>query len=416
MLRSLQKENNSTRLIEMGILSMALFPIVPNNLKGVPVIILLILSLFFYKNEERPVFKKRLFFNNSIIYWLYAIGLFYSSNIPYALQKLETGLSLIVFPLIFALIWNIRKRIDKELLVKEFTIIFFSSVFIYTIIIFSFLFTKGIIANFEDPNFIRHFTQNIPIIGLHPIYASIFLSLGLLFSIFIVFKTRQNHIRIAVLFIDSLILLLLISLASKGVILAFLIASSVFLIKYIGNFKRSIYIIALISGVIALGIVFSPSLSSRMNRLISSLNLSTQVSKENSTDIRKAVYLCSINSIKGKWIFGHGIGDIEDELMKCYHNTSELLVEGQYNTHNQYLSILLSNGILGLFGTFFFLYWNFNISLKRKDHLFFSVLLFYSIVMFMENILARQSGVIMFAFLVNFFYFQADYDKTRIKK
>jgi hypothetical protein len=69
------------------------------------------------------------------------------------------------------------------------------------------------------------------------------------------------------------------------------------------------------------------------------------------------------------------------------------------------VGILLGCGIFGLLVLVLFFYFNFKIFTIDKNYFFLSVLFFYLIIMFVENILERQSGVILFSFLINLFCF-----------
>ena len=67
-----------------------------------------------------------------------------------------------------------------------------------------------------------------------------------------------------------------------------------------------------------------------------------------------------------------------------------------------FLNILLGQGYLGLLLFMLVLFNLFKHSLKSKDVIFTAILLFYVIEFLTENILDRQNGVILFAFLINF--------------
>ena len=142
-----------------------------------------------------------------------------------------------------------------------------------------------------------------------------------------------------------------------------------------------------------------------MSLFNASLSLPSYEGELSSTQTRKEIYNCSFILLKSNWIFGYGFGDVNDTLIKCYSHVSNYLVDREFNSHNQYLSILLGCGIFGLSTIFFLLYFNFRVFTLEKQYFFLSVLLFYSIIMFVENILERQSGVILFSFFINLFSF-----------
>jgi len=78
-------------------------------------------------------------------------------------------------------------------------------------------------------------------------------------------------------------------------------------------------------------------------------------------------------------------------------------LEKNYNAHNQYLSSWLIGGLFSFLALVFLLGRNFFLSVKHNNHLLFLVVTFYMIVMFTENILEREDGVIFFSLFLNYF-------------
>jgi O-antigen ligase len=399
------KRINALILLKFGFISLALFPLIPNRIKGLPVILLLLFVIIFFFKEKKKKFNWKLLFINSSVFLIYLVSLLYTSNITYALKKIEISLSLLVFPLIFALIWGFRDTLDFKILLKTITSVFFHSVFVFSIIVFSYLIYVGILSDLSDPGFIRHFTEYLPFIGQHSIYASIYLGLGLLCFIYLLkFKISIKYQSVLVLEVFSIILLL-ISLASKGVLLATFIAVGSYCLSIITKRKNRILILILLFAFLFLSIKYSPSLSKRVNSFNSSIVLTFSESKLNSTQTRKAIYGCSLDLLKNNWLLGYGFGDVNDQLIKCYGTKSKYLLEGEFNSHNQYLSILLGCGLLGLISILYLLYFNYKIFLEIRNYFFLSILVFFTIILLLENILERQTGVILFSFFINLFSF-----------
>ena len=192
-------------------------------------------------------------------------------------------------------------------------------------------------------------------------------------------------------------------LSRKAVILALVLSFAVFVFT---NFKRikikktlTLSILIFVSAIVA-----TPVLKKRFKEVFYSVTYS-KISPDNSSSIRFGVYKCVIETIKQNPIIGYGIGDVDNALQQCYEKTSKILVEGNYNSHNQYLGITLSNGIFGLLFFMLFLGYNVKKAAQFQDKLFLVVSIFYIVTMFFENILERQSGVIIFAFFICFFNF-----------
>jgi hypothetical protein len=404
---SSEKKTYLIDLILINLLIFGFFPIIPNSLKGLPIIFLLILSLYFFITENKKIINVRLFFTYSSIYLVYIFSLIYTSNMNYALNKLETGLSLIIFPVIFASIWKIREVIDVNKLSRKFIYIYFNSAFFYSCVVFLFLIKKGLFNYFNDPNFVRHFTETIPFIGQHSIYSSIFLGLGLIFSVKLLNLNHTLYFKIIIIIESTCMLLLLISLASKGVLIATMVSISVYCFFLLKTISKKIYVLLAISIIVILGVQYSPSLSKRIGFLDSGWDPFSYQEYLSSIQTRKAIYVCSVNVMEKNWVFGHGLGDVKDVLMGCYKDSSIYLVRGNYNSHNQYLSLLLGEGLFGLFVLLYVLFCSYKIAFIRQNFFYIAILIFYSIIMVIENILERQAGVILFYFLINLLSFLA---------
>lgn len=399
------KKINALNLLKFGFIFLALFPLIPNRVKGLPVILLLLFAIILFFKKKRSKFNWILFLINSSTFLVYLLSLLYTSNISYAFKKLEISLSLLVFPLIFAFIWSFRETLEFKVLLKTIICVFFHSVFVFSIIVFSYLSYVGVFSHLNEPGFIRYFTEYLPFIGQHSIYASIYLGLGLLCFIYLLkFKKSKKH-QVTLILEVLLILLLLISLASKGVLLATFAAVTIYCLSIISKKKNRILILISIVGFLFLSIKYSPSLSKRVNLFNSSIALPSNDGNLNSTQTRKAIYGCSLDLLKNNWVFGYGFGDVNDQLIRCYGTKSKYLLEGNFNSHNQYLSILLGCGLLGLISILYLLYFNYKINIESKKHFFLSVLIFFTIILAVENILERQSGVILFSFFINLFSF-----------
>ena len=123
----------------------------------------------------------------------------------------------------------------------------------------------------------------------------------------------------------------------------------------------------------------------------------------------------SWNVIKQNWLVGAGTGDLEKELFAEYDKMhSKLAIEYRLHPHNQFLSIALCFGIVGLLWFLFSLFYP---MIKLKKHHDFLYLAFFIILIcsfFTEDTLETQAGVTFYAFLNSFmlFVFRNKEDKT----
>ena len=124
----------------------------------------------------------------------------------------------------------------------------------------------------------------------------------------------------------------------------------------------------------------------------------------NSVNIRVGILECSTFLIKENWMWGVGIGDVQENLNQCYQKFDTAGYSGQnYNTHNEYLSNWLSAGILALFclvGTILLMML---LSLKFNNFLLLAFTIFISVCFLTENVLARNDGILLYCFILSFF-------------
>jgi O-antigen ligase len=73
------------------------------------------------------------------------------------------------------------------------------------------------------------------------------------------------------------------------------------------------------------------------------------------------------------------------------------------NAHNQYLSIMLNEGVIGLFFFLGILVYSFSIAFNGKDFLLCCFLLILSVVSVSENVLGVSKGVMFYSFFFSFF-------------
>jgi O-antigen ligase len=379
-----------------------LFPILPNNLKGLPVILMVlhtlpkILNFNLSKNKEKLKIVLIYTLLMISIYISYLLSGFYTENISSLIQKLETSLSLLIIPLCFAFT-------EKKIFLEQIKI--FKRIFIISTIIFiAFFWSYVLFENTSESLFslrsidIREKINNIPLISLHPIYASMVFSI----SIFLLLSLWGKISKYLIIIVLFLLVGNVLVLASKMTIVSLFLI----LIYFFTKTKQKTYFKVLNVGltllVLVTAIIYLPNLRQRFDELFIPRTYE-KVIIWNSTSIRTGIYECSINLLKNEWLFGYGIGDVQDKLNECYKNKSDVLLSGKYNSHNQYLSIFLGTGVLGFLVFLIMLGYNLILAFRFNDILFQIILIFFMLNFITESIIQRQTGVIIFSFLINLF-------------
>lgn len=393
----------------MNIVILGLSPILPHIVNALAVVSFSILVFYLFIRSKQKLKKSKILLINSSLYIVYLLSLFYTSNIAYATKHLVTALSLVVLPITFYFL-----GLSKILLEKELKKLFFSSFWIASVV-YSFIIMRSFFTfsnpryPFKDANFFRKASESIYLIGQHPIYTSLILSLAILVGLYYLFKINKRF-KLIVFLGQALMTIILLLLMSKSILLSLAISSLMFLIFKLKDLKSiKIYriIIACFLGI-ALLFVFLPQKNNRFYQLFIK-DTFNNLDENNSTSIRVAIYNCAILNIKKAPFFGYGFGDVKDKLLSCYANKQSFMLRNRYNTHNQYLSIWLGMGIVGLLIFIYLILYNLKLMYLSSDFLGLSILILFAMVMFFENILERQTGVVLFAFILNLFGFDSSY-------
>jgi hypothetical protein len=112
---------------------------------------------------------------------------------------------------------------------------------------------------------------------------------------------------------------------------------------------------------------------------------------------------------------GNGFAKTTEKLVEKYTNITQekkrnWFIEKEFNTHNQYLDILLSQGILGAFVFLIFLVQAFKLAKDSKTNL----LLLISMLIYMTvyNNFHRLIGVYLFSLILIFILLNQDEKKS----
>ena len=124
--------------------------------------------------------------------------------------------------------------------------------------------------------------------------------------------------------------------------------------------------------------------------------------------VRLAIWNAIVEDLKFPEAFiGKGSGDVESTLLSSYTKRNfHLALEHNFNTHNQYLDFLLSTGVFGmlfLLGSMLLLL---VYGLKTGNYVFAFFVVIVLFTMMTENILNRNMGIVFYAFVSSFLFWQ----------
>ena len=114
----------------------------------------------------------------------------------------------------------------------------------------------------------------------------------------------------------------------------------------------------------------------------------------------------SLGLIKSNPVLGVGTGDIVDAFANYYEATnSKLRPEYRFRSHNQYLSITVAFGVVGLVWFLFSILYPILVDKKNRNYFYLVFLFIMMLSMLTEDTLETQIGVTLFAYLNSFLVF-----------
>ena len=392
------------QLLKVSLILFSLFILIPSEKRGILVILFALITII--TSPQRPKLKTlKLFVINALPFIVYLLSLVLYFDPEQTPKKLETGLSIIVLPLIFAIT-------NKEIFNKKFEILmqkaFVFSAVLLSLIILSYFLYLGYFTGAKTYGYcLSKLTNKLPLLADHPIYISIALSVSILFSYNIYLNINKYYEKLILLIAVFIVFATILFLSRRGPVFALCLALIPVFYKLYKSSNRKSLLMKLGIGAIVSAITIILLVKPINKRVIEVLNPKTYAEKNetNSTNNRIQIYKCAVELIKEKPILGYGIGRDRKELYDCYKENLYYLYENKFNTHNQYLSIMLRFGFLGFVVFSFFLYYNFRIAIRLQSTTLLSILIFYTINFLFENVMERQNGIILFAFLINYYAF-----------
>ncbi len=122
--------------------------------------------------------------------------------------------------------------------------------------------------------------------------------------------------------------------------------------------------------------------------------------------------LCAINE---KWLFGTGTGDVQDKMNECYeHSGSPLDKEWYKRPHNQFVTIVVALGLVGLGIFLLSLFFPVFYLRNQLDALYWLFFISAIVSFLFEDTLETQSGLSFFAIFNTLFLSRAYFRKKQM--
>ena len=367
---------------------------VPPSIKPLLVIGLGVVSFMIFISSKKRFINKKLFILSSLVFVLYGLSLTTSTNISGGLKMLETKLSMVFFPLIF-LIFLSTKKIREVISLEKFSKLFYYTNTAYSVILLVYFtqYENPKYPNLYIPGFYQSASQDIPLIGEHHTYIGLVLSISIL--LFYCLKLKADVFKPA---FSSLCLapigFLIWLLQPRAIILGLFIA---LLMLFLTSIRKNITVITTV--IVITGSIIVLLTPAKNNRFLEIKNL-FDYSQFNSASQRLIILECTIEEIKQNPFIGLGIGTTNSAIGSCFNKKANVLEQKAFNTHNQYLDLWLTCGPHALILFILFLFAIRKHILDSLDRRFIPILFLFAFTMFFENILERQTGIIVFYFII----------------
>jgi O-antigen ligase len=351
--------NVKIALLLISIVGLFFIPI----MNSVSLVLLSGITLFFIKwSSFYEVLKNnwKYYLPTIGIFILYLSGLIYTTNFPRGIIIIEHSLSLLFLPIIVTSL-HINAK-DPKLLVKIINI-----TFVVCSIILGLL------------NYIPDYFYPLEIIDIPRSYAAMFFCYAIIAIYSFKIKLYSKYV------LHLFFAICIIATTAKAPILIFFLISIYYIIN---NNRATIKSLLLAMGILALfifAITFHSETRDRFEKLIA-----------DSDYIRKRNWSNSIKAVGDNYLIGTGSGSGLAKLQE-YRKSDWLEYYENYNTHSQYLEIMLVHGLLGLlfFLSCFSLPIKHAISNRNIAYLLFMFMILFEFIV--EVYLARQRGVVFYS-------------------
>jgi len=344
-----------------------------------------ILSFF---NSDIKSFSQKVLSNSwdiALYLTVLGIGLIYSEDIETGLRVIETSFSLLAFPLVFGRLVPFEKSEVHKIILSFIFGLVLSCTICLTIAAILYSYDRDI-----HQFFFYKLTEGV---DLQPTYLAYYICFAITLLLYFLYYgiIRISH-WVQVLSILFLFTVLMLT-AGRTAYISMLLTLSFFMLKFLFEEKSSSN--KTIAFFIAVGLLIGML-------VVNHFDLNTgYLSGEENNDFweRLSLWKAALQA-NPDFLFGVGTGDYKIVLNEYFvsHGLHQY-AKASYNSHNQFIQALFSNGFLGLISVFILIGRPIYLSVKHQNIL--GILVFFPFLIYgiTEVYLGRYQGVVFFAFL-----------------
>ncbi|HTF20482.1 MAG TPA: O-antigen ligase family protein [Chryseolinea sp.] len=331
------------------------------------------------------------------------VSLLYSSDVKTGIDFLVANSYLLIYPLLILLFARDLSERDVDIIVFAFIFACLClSVYLHVKFYQAGLFTEIRQVNYSIFPFREMLLRN----RYHPTYVSMWFLFSALFIVQYLFRHKLRLLAIvgliccAVFFVTTSVLM-----SVKVTTIGFMLALLVLIYVVVSNKILVLGSYLVVFAMFALSISQVSFLRARFvdefkdTKLLAPVGVAT-----NSLNIRVGIYQCSWRVFQDNWLVGTGIGDAQHALNACYDSfDTNVYRESTYNSHNNYLGVAVSTGIVGLTLFLVMLIFHLARSITNNNVVFLIFLVFVMVCLLGENILSRHHGVVFYSLFCSLF-------------
>lgn len=220
------------------------------------------------------------------------------------------------------------------------------------------------------------------------------------------YRNERNIKYLSSVFLITFSLVIFLCSSKLGLISFFMCVPPLLYYKFKSSFTISRALIALLVLVILI-FTLSKVFPESFNRLDSIASMSAQPvdkSSSESTTVRILIWDQCLQLIKSNFIFGVGVGDVNDVLFESYkQNGITGALEHKLNAHNQYLQTFVGMGFIGFILLLSVTLFQLIKALLKRNFILAITMLLIVLNFLVESMLQTSAGTLFFVFFLCIF-------------
>ena len=342
----------------------------------------------------------------SLYYIFLLVNYIFSGFDNNLIKFLETDALFLLFPLFIF----INKDYIATKTLKNTLLVFFGSNLILAMICWFKIFQTGFFKLLEKDSYYHPVFRGLfaETTGIHLPYLGLFFVFSIFIAYFFIIKTNsKKHVKILVFLSCIVLLASILTFSARMALGTFFVIIFYLTFKEIKGSLRKISTLFLFTSFAIILVINSPV----KKRIAEIFNTKLELpsgklnDKSHLVNFRYGIYYCSYNIIKNDIFVGIGKNNVSESLQLCYDNFSynnfDDFKKRNYNTHNQYIDLIISYGVFGfiiLFSSIFYGWYH------SKSSLYKVFLITIFLALLTENLFARQLGVVFFTLFNTLFF------------